>query len=240
VYKGVYVNVEQRDKQMLVNHGLWHGSADTWFYEYDDPYTPTFEEAPEDGNGNPIHSPAYQALSYLPFRQCCAPPLSNAAFAAQLSQHINMEGLLTYAAVSAFHTSPDDLFTKGKNFFHVDYSANHPTLKREYIQWDLDSAFTRSATLNIYNQTNSNDEYEDWIIDNPVIRPQYSAIMQTLVDGPFGTAGMGADLSAFEIMLADALAADPYALEGDTVEDHFDGFENYLAARHASVLNQLP
>jgi spore coat protein CotH len=149
-----------------------------------------------------------------------------------------MEGMLTYAAVSAFHTSPDDLFTKAKNFFHVDYSASS-TRKREYIQWDLDSAFTRSATLNIYNQTNSNDEYEDWIIGNSVFQPQYTNIMQTLLNGPFATAAMQADLSAFEALLADALAADPYALDGDTVEEHFDGFEEYLTDRHASVLGQL-
>ncbi len=31
--KGVYVNLEQRDKQSLKNHGLWEGGGDTWLYK---------------------------------------------------------------------------------------------------------------------------------------------------------------------------------------------------------------
>lgn len=51
-----------------------------------------------------------------------------------------MEGMLTYGAVTAFHYSLDDLFAKGKNFYYID-QGDGLNVKREYVQWDLDSAF---------------------------------------------------------------------------------------------------
>ncbi|MEA3336027.1 MAG: CotH kinase family protein [Chloroflexota bacterium] len=46
--KGVYVNVEQPDKQYLKNHDLWEGSDDTWLYKYSDIDSPEIKVGPED------------------------------------------------------------------------------------------------------------------------------------------------------------------------------------------------
>ena len=61
---GVYVNAEQRDKQMLKNRGVWvdkvAGVDKTWLYDQHDMSTIELEE------GAP-HSPTYTQLCYSPF-----------------------------------------------------------------------------------------------------------------------------------------------------------------------------
>ena len=251
LYQGVYVNLEQRDDQFLKNHGLWMGSDDTWLYKYGDPFNPEVKEAPEDEFGEPIDSPNFEALYYSPFQDCddkhvdCLPQPSDDQFVTQLNERINMEGMLTYAAVSAFHISPDDLFSKGKNFFLVDYSnavMADPAYKREYIQWDLDSAFAgMDEDADIYNQARRfTGGYEDWIIDNPVFREQYNGIMQYLLDGPFAVSDLQADLTAFEALLTPALEADANNQIGEQVSGYFQKLRDWLAARAADVQNQLP
>jgi spore coat protein CotH len=135
-FMGVYVNVEQPDKQYLKNRELWEGGDNTWLYKMSSIDSPEAKEAPEDDSGNVIDSPESEALCYKPFkdRGRCATPSD---FKDQLNNNINMEGMLTLGAISAFHRSPDDLFSKGKNFYYTDALGR----KREYMQWDLDSAF---------------------------------------------------------------------------------------------------
>lgn len=54
---GVYVNAEQRDKQMLRNRGLWT-EDETWIFDQDDIGVPEIEE----GDG---FSPTYNTLCYV-------------------------------------------------------------------------------------------------------------------------------------------------------------------------------
>src|SRR5688572_17779891 len=57
---GVFVNAEQRDKQMLRNRGLWTND-ETWIFDQDDIGVPEIEE----GDG---FSPTYDVLCYVPFQ----------------------------------------------------------------------------------------------------------------------------------------------------------------------------
>jgi hypothetical protein len=247
---GVYVNVEQPDKTYLKNRGLWEGSDDTWFYEYDDRYNVKYEEAPEDINGNPFNSPGFNALNYKPFQECkrgrsgCDSQPSDENFVDTLNKWINMEGMLTYNAVTAFHLSPDDLFPKGKNFLHTDYTTDlsgNPLRKREYVQWDLDSAFHGfDVDEDIYRQAKRKfGLYEDFIITDGTFKGQYSAIMQFLLNNVFTIAALQADLDAFETLIGTAVAADPYNALPDSVAAYFAGLKQFIADRHANVLGQL-
>jgi spore coat protein CotH len=120
-YIGVYVNVEQRDKQFLRNHGIYFGESRTWLYEIDDLGAGAFELEV----GAP-HSPLWNELSYSPFRvgsrkSPSTPIPSDAVLAAELPTKIEMQAMLTLAAVDAFSSNNDATFTHGKNFRFVDF-----------------------------------------------------------------------------------------------------------------------
>jgi hypothetical protein len=246
-YNGVFVNVEQHDKQFLKNHGLWAGGDDTWLLKVGDIYSPEVKEAPEDAFGEILVSPTAAALNFRPFQDCgrgkkrgsCDPQPSSSAFVDTLDHYVNMEGLLALAAVSAFHGSPDDLFSKGKNFFLVDYSDVGLGC-REYLQWDLDSAFGSGMDPleDIYDQGKGNfGDYEDWIIDEPEFDARYSETMQTLLDGPLNVTDLSSALTAFEAELIDALEADPHS---NGAAEEFANLRDWLDERIASVQAQLP
>ncbi|MEA3336026.1 MAG: CotH kinase family protein [Chloroflexota bacterium] len=257
-YNGVFVNVEHRDKQWLKNHLLWQGGDNTWLYKYSDPYEPAIKVGPEDELGNPVDSPAYDTLFFKPFQRCTQPcalqPATETEFANTLTASINMEGMLTFAAVSAFHVSPDDLFSKGKNFFFVDYTqppAHSPDLAplREYVEWDLDAAYAgMDYEADIYNVGDGSGQYENWIIDNEIFNEQYTQIMQDLIaddglpeaTGPLNEAAINGALTAFEALLGDALDADPYNMLGDPVPEYFEDFRTWHSNRIANVQTQLP
>jgi len=213
-----------------------------------DVYSPEIKEAPVDELGDPLESPTVSALKFRPFQSCgrgkkstgCDAQPSGAAFVDLLDHHVNMEGFLTLAAVSAFHLSPDDLISKGKNFFHVDYS-DVSLGRRQYLQWDLDSAFSGlDVTADIYAQGRGNfGDYEDWIIDEPAFNDRYSQTLQTLLDGPFNAADLSAALTAFEADLIDALDADPHANLPDGAAGEFDFLRGWLAERIVNVQGQL-
>ncbi len=244
-FKGVYVNVEQRDKQFLKNHGLWEKSDHTWLYKYSSPDEREVKESPEDEAGDEIDSPAFTELCYSPFHvkhACPAPP----DFKDRLNALINMEGLLTFGAVSAFHVSPDDLFAKAKNYFIVDYSS--PELgKREYFQWDLDSAFHKPPS--IYNQgKRKSDHYEAELVQSPSapFRTEYQAIMRWLLDGPFREADLLSAMHDIELAIGAAVDADPnHQLsvkakgKGTPSAREFKSLRNFISKRIQSIRDEL-
>jgi hypothetical protein len=239
-YQGVYVNVEQPDKQFLKNRGLWEGGDDTWLYKMSDIDSPEAKEAPEDENENPIDSPASEAFCYRPFvdRGRCPAP---ADFKAQLEAGINMEGMLTYGAVTAFHYSPDDMFAKGKNFYYLDYSEG-VGFKREYFQWDLDSAFgSLDPNSDMYSQgRGKHDAYEEALVDggDAPFRDEYTAIIDYLLNMPvFDADSLALDQQAFEALLSDALATDP---NNKGASGSFGTMAQYFPLRIASMRDQLP
>ena len=241
-YMGVYVNVEQPDKQYLKNRGLWEGGGDTWLYKMSDIDSPEAKEAPEDDFGNVIDSPASASLCYAPFKDkgSCSTP---ADFKDQLNNQTNMEGMLTFGAVSAFHYSPDDLFSKGKNFYYLDYSSDLSDLGyiREYMQWDLDSAFgSLDANADMYNQAKGkHDAYEKSMVEagDAPFREEYSEIIRFLLNGPLDEAGLLADLQSFESLLTASLAADA---NNKSATERFGSLAAYVSARTAGMRSQLP
>jgi hypothetical protein len=245
---GVFVNVEQRDKQFLKNHGLWAGGDDTWLYKYSDRWAPELKEAPEDAQGEPVHSPLFlDVLYHEPFQPCdletllpagpCDPLPEGDAFVAVLDAHLNVQGLLALGAVSGFLVSGDDLFSKNKNYYQVDYSD--PAIgRREYLQWDLDSAMAALKTDgSIYKQARKrNGEYEAAILGNPVLRERYTDMMRALLDGPLAEQALLEDLDAFEALLGAALDADPHSPAGS---GFFDAMRSWVRDRTAFVRAEL-
>ena len=107
--KGVFVNAEQRDAQFLRNHG-YNKESGTWLYKIDG------SAALEVGIGD---SPAFEHLCYSPFNSGPGSGFSPGGggggtqpnLEADLPQWVDMQGMLTMAAVHAFSANRDDLFS---------------------------------------------------------------------------------------------------------------------------------
>lgn len=208
-YVGVYLNAEQRDKQMLKNRGVWVPDK-TWLYDQHDMSTIEVEE------GEP-HSPTYNALCYSPFSTLsrknggCARP-SDAVLAGQLNSLIKMQGMLGECAVDAITSNDDSLCRHGHNFQFADWAPDVGR-KRMYFPWDLDQVFGK-ASANIYanggGRKPSMNAYQDVILRHPAFRAQYNAIMTALLEGPASETSLHAFLDSVEPVLTEAIETDPY------------------------------
>ena len=240
---GVFVNAEQRDKQMLRNRGLWT-EDETWIFDQDDIGVPEIEE----GDG---FSPTYDLLCYVPFRvagkkssDVCPTP-SDAELANQLPLLINMQGMLTQGAVDAYTDNPDALLSHGKNFQFVDFIDPNNTGKdtrRLYFPWDLDAVF-RSTTGNIYASGSGRkvapSPYQEVILRHPVFRAQYNQIMVDLLNGPLSVANVQTFLNQAEAVISSALANDPFPTTDGSQADEFARLRAWVAARDVNVRGQL-
>jgi hypothetical protein len=241
---GVFVNAEQRDKQMLRNRGLWIDD-ETWIFDQDDIGVPEIEE----GDG---FSPTYNTLCYVPFRVAAkkggsdtCPTPTDAELANQLPLFINMPGMLTQGAVDAYTDNPDALLSHGKNFQFVDFVDPNNTGKdtrRLYFPWDLDAVF-RSTTGSIYASGSGRkvapSTYQEVILRHPTFRAQYNQIMLDLVNGPLSVGNVQAFLTQAEAVISSALANDPFPTTNGSPADEFNQLREWVAARDANVRSQL-
>ena len=266
---GIYVNVEQPDKTFLKNRGLYT-KGETWLYKAGDVGTDYELKV-----GDP-DSPTLADLCFAPFGAAgsdggggkgngkgngkgggendggggstgCTVPDSDNAMAAELNDLIDMEAMLTLGAVSAFHMGPDDLFSKGKNFYFIDFGGD----QRLYTQWDLDTVFTsRSPEGSIYGSAKkgkkrsgstelSQTAYQEVILNNSVFRKQYDRILADLLNGPLQIDAQLAFLNDLEALLTSALEADPNNNISGSVSERFDALRQWVTGRVININDQL-
>lgn len=225
---GVYLNSEQPDKRFLQNRGLWI-EDETWLYEVEDLQGMELDE------GGPEDSPAVTELCYSPFAspsQCPTP--GPVALAIELPGLVDIRGLLAYAAVDSFSGNPDGIFSHGKNFYFADYLSG-PV--RHYFPWDLDAAMGGgSVNADVYAPESA---YSEILLGVPEFRDMYSRILNDLVCGPFGEAGLHAFIDALEPVLSGALAADPNNQINGPVADFFAERKDWISRRRTSVIAQI-
>lgn len=240
---GLYTSVEQRNKRFLTNRGFWP-SSETWLYEADDIANPLIEAGLETG------SPTSKALCFAPFivsGSFCPIP-SDAELATLLPLQIDMNALLTQAAVDAFTANNDALISKGKNFHFIDRTG----FARQYFPWDLDAVFGKDGTSNIYATATSNKRgkisytqsgYQDLILNHPDFRTQYNQKISTLFggNGPLTSEKVVNFLNAVESATSPFLANDPYvsAVIGTNPANHFAELRNWVVVRISNVLAQI-
>jgi spore coat protein CotH len=260
-YVGVYVNVEQPDKTFLKNRGLY--TNETRLYKAGDIGTNELKVGDPD-------SPTVAALCYSPFgaegsdgggkgkgkngndgggSTDCTVPGSDEAIADELNGLIDMEVMLTLGAVSAFYMGPDDLFSKGKNFYFIDLPSGDT--RRLYTQWDLDTVFTSgSPEGSIYGTEKKGNKrggttelsqtlYQQVILNNAIFRAQYEGIMAGLLTGPLQIYAQLVFLSDLENMLAVALENDPNNHIDGSVSARFDALREWVSGRTININDQL-
>jgi len=242
-YYGVYVNAEQLDKTYMINRGVYV-YHETWLYQYRGEHSFTLEI----GDDLNPKSPAVDEICYFPFAHgnsnsdlypsggiCSAP--DDSGLVTQLNELINMQGMLTMAAVNIFVSNPDSLFTHSRNSHFLDFNLDNPseTRKRMYIPWDLDASLSGTG-FNIYSP---GDEYADTIFGNPTFKAQYDQILIDLLTGPLSEANIHAFINSIEPVLTAAVAADPGNQLGGSVAEEFDSIRNWFSDRTANVFSQL-
>ena len=226
-YQGVYVNVEQRDKQWLRNRDLYT-RGETWLYKMSDINSPERKVGDTD-------SPTHEALCYPPFTSGrgqgdCETP-GEQELAEQLNALIDVDVMLTLAASNAFLVAPDAMFSHGKNFYYADFRNSPPRL---YIPWDLDSVIT-SVDESIYGrrrgQNIDQSPYQMIILNHPEFRQRYNRIMLDLLAGAFRAEDVIPVIDQLEELLTPALEADENNnMEGD-VPGAFDKLREWMPER---------
>lgn len=241
VYRGVYVNVEQVNKQFLRNRGLYTKDQ-TWLYKQEGQGDFLLEVGDE---LNPA-SPAALALCYEPFactrysgQLCLTPDEDN--LPADMNQWVNIQGLLAMEAIDALNANTDGLFNHYKNnfFLDFDYGSAH---KRMYLPWDVDSVMAK-VDMDIYENDRGATTWQQIILGNPALRSHYNRIIRDLLTGPLSEANIHAFLDLIEPVLTDALAADPYNLLSTPgsagVQERFNSLRDWISDRTANVLAQV-
>lgn len=222
---GVYVNVEQPDKQFFRNRDLYINGS-TWLYKMSDinVYDLKF------GDGD---SPTFLTLCYEPFQHggAACPFPEGGEFTAELNELIDMRAMLTLAILDAFTGNPDALFTHGKNAFFADFTTGH---KRMYLPWDLDSALSGGGGGAFYP---SGDEYSDIILAVPEFHELYDDIMSALLAGPLNIHNVDEFLDVAEPLLTSALEGDPNSQIEGSVAEHFAGLRERLNQRITAAVD---
>ncbi|MEK9776741.1 MAG: CotH kinase family protein, partial [Quisquiliibacterium sp.] len=262
VPQGVYVNVEQVDKQFLKNRDVW-ASDKTWLYKKSEiGGSPELKEA-----GCQESSPVVEALQCSPFigptgkgKHKIEP---DACAASLLNDLIDMQAMLGVGAVNAFSSNPDELLNHEKNFFWADYSDSsepvtctspHAQIKRTHYPWDLDSGIY-DVERNVYGQateprkgrkgtstTLSETSYQavflkDYGSDAVNFRTQYNQQLLAL-SGESSVEDILAFLDATELLLSELLEADPNS-KITNAEEHFDYLRAWVSQRAVNVGTQV-
>ncbi len=257
-YIGLYANVEQRDKTFLKHRDLYV-YHDTWLYKYADCVPGFVLKVGDDLNPR---SPAVEALCYDPLVHPSDPNLIPAGgvcldsdglpgarpgdrtVVLQLSELINMQGMLAMAAVDAFLANSDPLFESSNNTYFLDFNLADPceTRKRMYIPWDVDASF-KSTTRDIYY---TGKTYDEVIMQKQVFRSQYNQIMKDLIDGPLSFADINDFLDMVEPVITSALEADTLAMNhifdrwgASSAAQLFDALRSFFSQRIPNVLSQV-
>jgi len=241
LYRGVYVNAEQVDKQFLQNRGLYVKDH-TWLYKQEGQGDFVLEVGDET---NPA-SPAVLALCYEPFActrysGALCPTPDDAILVADMNEWVNMQGLLAMEATDAVSANADGLFNHYKNNFFLDFDDGSGR-KRMYLPWDVDSVMG-DINMDIYARDKGATTWQQIILGNPTFRSHYNRIIRDLLNRPLSEANIHAFLDMIEPVLTDALAADPYNKFGTPgvagVQERFNSLRTWISDRIANVLAQV-
>jgi hypothetical protein len=203
-------------------------------------------------------SPAYLALDYSPFRydsgdgkgkkkDSVSSTPNDLELETDCDQYIDMNSMLSLAAGDAFISNPDALFNHDKNAYFSDFLDG----RRVYHAHDLDAAI-RDVEMNIYAQVSSKGRktsvsqaaYQETILNHPVYRRQYSAIMRNALATtlhPDHQGGMLDFLDEAEVLLTDALVVDPNSKFGSAgeVAGKFRNLRAWVVDRWSNVMDQV-
>lgn len=258
--QGVYVNVEQPDKQFLKNRGLWLSDS-TWLFKQDRPTSttlPEVKEAPEDScdptTGDCV-SPGRHHLWCAPFIPVSDTGRKKSQLAVcdsnTIDHWVNMQILLATGAINAFSANPDELLNHEKNFFYVDYNDLGTHGGRLHFPWDLDTVFA-NGTSGIYGDLRKRrgvtelqqTAYQSILLKDDNVAElawcqEYNGYLSSMsTSGGFAHAA-SAYLEEMKAKLVPLLNADPNSKMGGNPGGYIDSLKSWLVARGDVVTDQI-
>ena len=214
-FNGIFVFVEQYDKDYLQHRNIYDAHGHSWLYKHHDCDGHFVLKV---GDDTTPRSQAVEALCYDPFYSdvlqtqssdgnCVVPDDAN--ITADMDQWVDMKRMLSSAAIDAFLANSDPLFENSNNTYFYDPNINEPNLagkKRLYLPWDVDASF-KAFTRTIYY---TGSIWSTTLLDIPVFHSQYNQIMRDLLDGPLTEENIYAFLDTIQPVIAHAISVDPY------------------------------
>ncbi|MCK5225861.1 MAG: CotH kinase family protein, partial [Planctomycetes bacterium] len=250
VNRGVYLNIEQRNKLFLENRNWVEDPNNTWMYKITGE-NETLLKVPDKDSGEvpPDYpdSPARIALNYTPFMPSGSGSTpDDAGLVADMDDYVNMQGMLSMAAINSFISNHDSLFSHYQNTYFMDYNMHDPceTRKRMYLPWDVDSVMKGAeADGDIYDREGGSTTWQEIFLDSPTYRPQYNQVMSDLMGTSLTQSNINSFLDMMLPILQDALAADPYnqfATPGTAgVLERFSEIKTWYSNRIVNILEQI-
>lgn len=244
MYLGVYVNVEQRDKQFLRNRDVYLENY-TYLYEVDDIYDYSIDIGLNGDEDGP-HSETFNELDFIPFLKTGNFDGHDDVFKSYLDTRIDMQAMLTQGAIDAYSGNSDALFGHGKNFKFIDFQDGYSPVgfegdtRRIYYPWDLDAVFG-PLTTGIYGKKKgrkySQSPYQERILNHPDYREQYNEIMLDLLMGPLSSINLTNKFLLWESVLDEALLKDPYEIYGTQL--NFSEMIHWVSVREDNVKSMV-
>ena len=244
-FNGIFVFVEQYDKEYLRHRNIYDAHGHSWLYKHHDCDGHFVLKV---GDDTTPRSQAVEALCYDPFYSSVAQTQSSgglcsvpddANIIADMDQWVDMKRILSSAAIDAFLANSDPLFWKNNNTYFWDPNINEPNLagkKRLYFPWDVDASF-KAYTETIY-YVGSSATWDTTLLDIPVFRSQYNQIMRDLLDGPFTQQNINKFLDTIQPVISHAISVDPYDKVADAASQ-IATLKTWFANRIPNVRGQV-
>jgi len=250
VYRGVYTNNEQIDKQFLRHRGIYVSHA-SWLYKSWGSGALQLKV----GDDTFPYSPALNALCYKPFpcldedspiyigEDLCNAP-NDVNLVDDMNEWVNMQGMLALGAVNTFLANHDAIFgANGHNFYCFDFNLPEPgeTRKRMYFPWDNDGGFASTDYgIDENSEGAGADSYAGLILGHPTFRSHFNQILKDLLNGPLSAANISAfidDVNTSELRAA--IIADPWNQVGGNPAGKFAELKTWISDRIPNVLAQI-
>lgn len=226
-YKGIYANIEQVDKVYLSDHGIDNGG---FLFK-----GPNNDQRTRENEANPFE------FTWYPFDHGFSKPDPQPPdWQDQTRWRVDVDQLLTAAAVANFISNPDSLVWKNNNYWYYDWTVFPDGQRpRLYLPWDLDTVFHDAYADLLGGRLNQNAHIAKGLVrDEPSFQAEYYQIYSALVSGPLSLASTLARVNAMESVIGPHVDADPYQT-GGSAASQFQSLRDFLTVRTAFVIDAL-
>jgi CotH kinase protein/Lamin Tail Domain len=222
--KGLYVNVEDIDKEFLRDRGIDDGG---FLFKVEDQRTRENETSPFAFNWYPFDHPHTPAEVAQP-----------TDWRSQALTRVNMPHLLSVAAVENFVANSDAMVQKMTNYWYYDWSIFPSGQQRRlYLPWDYDTTMRPGETARPILGLGGGHLREGILLDT-TFQPQYYSTYGSLVSGPLSLGQTLALVNGLEPVLTPHWNADPFQQMGPAAGE-FQAIRSWLQTRTSFVLTQL-
>jgi hypothetical protein len=226
---GIFIRIEEYDKSYLRRQ---LGEDDGFLYRFDYKTPGNVERLTREDEPDP-YAPS---LCFPPFGSGCEAPGSG--LAALLGRHVDLEQLLTLAAVGGILANWDLPLMNDNNYFWY----NSAPRRRLYFPWDLDLAMTEeSLERDVHRDPGlKNSIWQTLLLADPALLARFDGTIGRLLSGPLSRESLDLLLDELSGALAGPVDADRDNGLGVAFADELAAARSWLHRRLEIVRAQVP